>query len=78
MTVNVKQALSKICNDDIFKEELYFAGATKLKDQNITALRMAGLFPDEYMLKFVLDNVKLEFFRLIELFKKKYSPVLHL
>ena len=100
MTVNVKQALSKICNDDIFKEELYFTGgtalsfyldhrvsedidivsskslpykkiipavtrlgATKLKDQNITALRMAGLFPDEYMLKFVLDNVKLEFFQ---------------
>ena len=24
---------------------------------------MAGLFPDEYMLKFVLDNVKLEFFQ---------------
>ncbi|KAB7881174.1 hypothetical protein GA417_14400, partial [Poseidonibacter ostreae] len=25
-------------------------------------LRMIGLFPDEYMLKFILDNVKLEFF----------------
>lgn len=30
MTVNVKQALSKICNDDIFKEELYFTGGTAL------------------------------------------------
>ena len=24
---------------------------------------MAGLFPDEYMIKFILDNVKLEFFQ---------------
>jgi len=38
-------------------------GAKKLQDENITALRMAGLFPDEYMLKFTLDNVKLEFFQ---------------
>ena len=38
-------------------------GATKLKDENVSALRMAGLFPDEYMIKFVLDNVKLEFFQ---------------
>jgi len=38
-------------------------GATKLQDENVTALRMAGLFPDEYMIKFVLDNVKLEFFQ---------------
>jgi hypothetical protein len=37
-------------------------GATKLQDENVTALRMAGLFPDEYMIKFVLDDVKLEFF----------------
>jgi hypothetical protein len=36
--------------------------AKKLQDETVTALRMAGLFPDEYMMKFVLDNVKLEFF----------------
>ena len=100
MTVSVKQALDKICNDNIFRDELYFTGgtalafylnhrvsedidivsskalpykkiipsittlgATKLQDENVTALRMAGLFPDEYMIKFVLDNVKLEFFQ---------------
>lgn len=38
-------------------------GATKIQDENVTALRIAGLFPDEYMIKFVLDNVKLEFFQ---------------
>ena len=100
MTASVKQALDKICNDSIFKDELYFTGgtalafylnhrvsedidivsskalpykkiipsittlgATKLQDENVTALRMAGLFPDEYMIKFVLDDVKLEFFQ---------------
>jgi len=100
MTVSVKQALDKICNDNIFNDELYFTGgtalafylnhrvsedidivstkalpykkiipsittlgATKLQDENVTALRMAGLFPDEYMIKFVLDDVKLEFFQ---------------
>ncbi|MEA2049367.1 MAG: nucleotidyl transferase AbiEii/AbiGii toxin family protein [Campylobacterota bacterium] len=100
MTVGVKQALDKICNDNIFNDELYFIGgtalafylnhrvsedidivssktlpykkiipsitklgATKLQDENVTALRMVGLFPDEYMIKFVLDDVKLEFFQ---------------
>ena len=53
-------------------------GATKLQDENVTALRMAGLFPDEYMIKFVLDNVKLEYFKLIERFKKRYWLQLHL
>lgn len=38
-------------------------GGEKLRDENTTALRMAGLFPDEYMLKFNLHGVKLEFFR---------------
>ena len=38
-------------------------GAMKIKDEYITALRMAGLFPDEYMLKFILDDVKIEFFQ---------------
>lgn len=100
MTVNVKNVLDKICNNEIFKNELYFVGGTalafylnhrisedidiassntleykqivpsittlgaiKIEDENVTALRMAGLFPDEYMIKFVLDNVKLEFFQ---------------
>ena len=30
MTVSVKQALDKICNDNIFKDELYFTGGTAL------------------------------------------------
>jgi len=38
-------------------------GATKIKDEHETALRMAGLFPDEYMIKFILDDVKIEFFQ---------------
>lgn len=38
-------------------------GAVKVQDENVTALRMAGLFPDEYMIKFILDNVKIEFFQ---------------
>jgi predicted nucleotidyltransferase component of viral defense system len=100
MTDNVQKVLEKICNNDIFQDELYFCGgtalayylkhrisedidivsnstlnhqkiipniiilgATKLQDENVTAIRMAGLFPDEYMIKFVIDNVKLEFFQ---------------
>ena len=38
-------------------------GGRKLRDENAVALRMAGLFPDEYMLKFALHGVKLEFFK---------------
>lgn len=38
-------------------------GAVKIEDENFTALRMAGLFPDEYMIKFILDNVKIDFFQ---------------
>ena len=101
MTVNVKQALRKIYNNEIFNDELYFTGGTalayylnhrisedidivsslklnhraiisqmntlgarKIKDEHETALRMAGLFPDEYMMKFVLDDVKIEFFQM--------------
>ena len=37
-------------------------GAKKVDDENIMSLRLAGLFPDEYILKFILDNVKIEFF----------------
>lgn len=100
MTVSVKNALDKICDNEIFNDELYFTGGTalafylnhrisedidivsakalnhraiipnisvigakKLQDEDVTALRLAGLFPDEYMIKFILDNVKLEFFQ---------------
>lgn len=100
MTVNVKNVLDKIYNNEIFNDELYFVGGTalayylnhrisedidivsaktlnhraiipnlsiigakRLEDENVTALRLAGLFPDEYMIKFVLDDVKLEFFQ---------------
>lgn len=37
-------------------------GAKKIDDENIMSLRLAGLFPDEYILKFILDDVKIEFF----------------
>lgn len=37
-------------------------GGTRLKDANAMALRLAGLFPDEHMLKFNLRGIKLEFF----------------
>jgi len=38
-------------------------GAVTIQDENVTALRMAGLVPDEYMLKYILDDVKVEFFQ---------------
>lgn len=38
-------------------------GANQIEDENVTALKIAGLFPDEYMIKFVIDEVKLEFFQ---------------
>ncbi len=37
--------------------------ANKVKDENVFALRLAGLFPDEHILKFNLDGVKVEFFK---------------
>lgn len=37
-------------------------GGIKLKDANAMALRLAGLFPDEHMLKFNLEGIKVEFF----------------
>ncbi|WP_367278386.1 nucleotidyl transferase AbiEii/AbiGii toxin family protein [Sulfurimonas sp.] len=30
MTINVKNALDKICNNEIFNDELYFIGGTAL------------------------------------------------
>ena len=47
-------------------------GAVKIQDENVTALRMAGLFPYEYMLKFIIDNVKLEFFQANRPIQKRY------
>jgi predicted nucleotidyltransferase component of viral defense system len=43
--------------------QMTLLGAVKLQDEHETALKMAGLFPDEYMLKFILDDVKIEFFQ---------------
>ena len=37
-------------------------GAKKIEDENTFSLRLAGMFPDEYILKFILDDVKIEFF----------------
>lgn len=38
-------------------------GAEQIQDDKSFALRLAGLYPNEYILKFVLDGVKLEFFQ---------------
>lgn len=46
-------------------------GAKKVEDENTTALRLVGLFPDEYILKFILDDVKIEFFQANRLIQKK-------
>jgi len=54
---------SRTLNHKAIIPSITLLGGTKLQDENVTALRMAGLFPDEYMIKFVLDNVKLEFFQ---------------
>ncbi len=43
--------------------QMHLLNATKIQDENVTALRMAGLFPDEYMIKFILNEVKIEFFQ---------------
>ena len=46
-------------------------GAKKIEDENTTALRLAGLFPDEYILKFIFDDVKIEFFQANRPIQKK-------
>ena len=43
----------------------------KVEDENTTALRLVGLFPDEYILKFILDDVKIEFFQANRPIQKK-------
>lgn len=54
---------AKTLNHRVIIPNMSAIGARKLQDENVTALRIAGLFPDEYMIKFLLDNVKLEFFQ---------------
>lgn len=46
-------------------------GAKKIEDENSTALRLAGLFPEEYILKFILEGVKIEFFQANRPIQKK-------
>ncbi|WP_419766179.1 MAG: nucleotidyl transferase AbiEii/AbiGii toxin family protein [Arcobacter sp.] len=53
---------SKILNYKKVVSTMNFLGAKKIEDENTTALRLAGLFPNEYILKFILDGVKIEFF----------------
>ncbi|MDF1879036.1 nucleotidyl transferase AbiEii/AbiGii toxin family protein [Sulfurimonas sp. SAG-AH-194-C20] len=54
--------------------------AQRVKDENEFSLRLAGLFPDEHILKFNLDGVKIEFFKasrtlqLEILEESKYTP----
>lgn len=43
-------------------EAITTLGGTRLNDANAMALRLAGLIPDEYLLKFNVDGIKLEFF----------------
>jgi len=42
--------------------EMLDIGAKKIEDENIFSLRLAGFVADEYILKFILDGVKIEFF----------------
>jgi predicted nucleotidyltransferase component of viral defense system len=51
--------------------DLISLGAKKIEDENTTALRLAGLFPDEYILKFIFDDVKIEFFQANRPIQKK-------
>ena len=43
-------------------DDITAISGTKLKDANAMALRLAGLFPDEHILKFSVHGIKLEFF----------------
>jgi len=54
---------SKTLNHKNIIVNMLLFGAVKIQDENITALRVAGLFPDEYIIKFTLDKVLLEFFQ---------------
>ena len=50
-------------NYKVIMSSMLSINANKVKDENVFALRLAGLFPDEYILKFNLDGVKVEFFK---------------
>ena len=50
-------------NHKIITSSMLAINASKVKDENVFALRLAGLFPDEHILKFNLDGVKVEFFK---------------
>jgi predicted nucleotidyltransferase component of viral defense system len=52
-----------ILNHKVIISLMLSVNANKIKDENVFALRLAGLFPDEHMLKFNLDGVKVEFFK---------------
>ena len=65
MTVSVKQALDKICNDNIFSDELYFTGGTALAfylnhrvSETSKALPYKKSFPLSQNL--VLENFKMK------------------
>jgi len=47
------------------KSTMFSLGAKFIQDKNATALRLAGMFPDEEMLKFDLEGVKVEFFHAV-------------
>lgn len=61
----------KILNYQKIVPALISLGAKKVEDENTTALRLVGLFPDEYILKFILDDVKIEFFQANRPIQKK-------
>ncbi|MCW8895021.1 nucleotidyl transferase AbiEii/AbiGii toxin family protein [Sulfurimonas sp.] len=54
---------TNILNHKAIISSMLSINANKVKDENVFALRLAGLFPDEHMLKFNLDGVKVEFFK---------------
>lgn len=38
-------------------------GGAQMRDDKVSALKLAGLLPEEYMIKFIIDDVKLDFFQ---------------
>lgn len=54
---------AKILKHKVILSSMLSINANKLRDENIFALRLAGLFPQEHIIKFNLDGVKVEFFK---------------
>lgn len=50
-------------NHRLIKKEMSSLNAKFIEDENASRLRIAGLFPDEWILKFFIDGVKIEFFQ---------------